>query len=278
MTGLSPELRDAVEGLARAGRLLVALDFDGTLAPFVDDPAQARPLPAASRAISELVTAPDTSVALVSGRSLASLRQVSSPDSRVLLVGSHGAERFAPEELGHDHERPVLDAERTAVLARVTQQLQAAAGTQGGPDDAEREAATAGGTGGTGGAWVEEKPAGAVLHTRQVEDGAAPDLMKEALRALQDLPDLTVTPGKDVIEVSVLPADKGRGLQWARDVSEAAVVLFAGDDRTDEHAFAVLRRDDVGIKVGPGRSAARFRVDGPGDVAELLQLLVDVRG
>lgn len=258
MTGLTPELRDALEALARAGHLLVALDFDGTLAPFVDDPAQARPLPAAARALRELVVTEDTDVALVSGRSLASLRDVAEPDARVLLVGSHGAERYAPPELGAEHDAPSLDAAQRKALSDAADTLARIA------DGAE-------------GAWVEHKPAGAVLHTRRSEAGMA--LERAATRALEDLGgELTITPGKDVVEVSVLPADKGQGLSWARDLTDASVVLFAGDDRTDEDAFAVLGPKDIGVKVGPGRSAARFRVDGPGDIGELLELVVDVRG
>ena len=69
--------------------------------------------------------------------------------------------------------------------------------------------------------------------------------------------------GKDVVEISVLSASKGEALTALRDELAAPVVLYAGDDVTDEHAFEALRADDVTVKVGPGETAARFRVDGP---------------
>ncbi len=54
-------------------------------------------------------------------------------------------------------------------------------------------------------------------------------------------------------------------------------MLYVGDDVTDETAFAVLGPDDIGVKVGSGETHAAYRVDGPEDVRELLQLLVAER-
>jgi trehalose 6-phosphate synthase/phosphatase len=54
-------------------------------------------------------------------------------------------------------------------------------------------------------------------------------------------------------------------------------VLYVGDDITDEDAFATLDSEDVGVKVGQGKSIAAFRLRGPDDVAELLELLADAR-
>ncbi|RII40949.1 trehalose-phosphatase [Galactobacter valiniphilus] len=257
MTGLGPELRTRVGKLARVGHLLVALDFDGTLAPFTDVPDEARALPASARAIDVLAALTDTDVALISGRELASLRRVAAPGEHTLLVGSHGAERWAPEEFDAEATQAELTKTQRKVLAATQAALEAVA---------ER----------FDGLWVEPKPAGAVLHTR-LAAGQGEQATQAALRALAKVKGAHVREGKDVIEASVLGADKGQGLIWLREVSDAAVVLFVGDDRTDEDAFAVLRKQDVGIKVGPGPTQAEFRVDGPGDVADLLQLLADVR-
>ncbi|MGO1319242.1 MAG: trehalose-phosphatase [Galactobacter sp.] len=261
MTGLPPELRDGAMRLARARRLLVALDFDGTLAPFVDDPAAARALPASARALEELVQSPETVVALISGRSLASLRQVASPDPQVLLVGSHGAERYAPAEYGAADLAATLSSAAAEQLGAAHLEL---------ADLAQTYAR----------AWVEEKPAGLVLHTRMVEPAAVPELVHEATNRMSALGDgVHVTLGKNVVEISVLPADKGQGLDWLRATTDADVLVFAGDDRTDEDGFARLDPDsgDLGVKVGGGDTAAQYRVDGPGDIAVLLGTLADVR-
>ena len=58
--------------------------------------------------------------------------------------------------------------------------------------------------------------------------------------------------GKDVVEISVLRASKGEALTALRDELGAPVVLYAGDDVTDEHAFEALGADDVTVKVGHG--------------------------
>lgn len=258
MTGLAPELRAQIERLARAGQLLVALDFDGTLAPFTDKPDEARALPASVRALAALEEDKATDVALISGRDLASLRTVASPGEHTLLVGSHGAERWAPDEFEVEPAEATLNPAQARALEGIKETL--ARVVEHYPS-----------------AWVEPKPAGAVLHTRQAGDQAGP-ATQEALGKLDRVKGAHVRQGKDVVEAGVLPADKGQGLNWLRDVTDASVVLFAGDDRTDEDAFAVLKPTDIGIKVGPGKSAAEFRVDGPGDIADLLQLLADVRG
>src|SRR6195952_985583 len=89
---LPEDLVRALDAAARTPRLLVASDFDGTLAPLVDRPADARPLPRAADALIALAELPSTEVALVSGRALATLREYSGMPSAVHLVGSHGAE------------------------------------------------------------------------------------------------------------------------------------------------------------------------------------------
>src|SRR4029453_11608271 len=85
-------LRGAVARIARVPRLLVACDYDGTLAPLVDDPAYATPLPEAAAAIRTLASLPQTTVAVISGRSLRALAALSRMPSEVHLVGSHGSE------------------------------------------------------------------------------------------------------------------------------------------------------------------------------------------
>ena len=112
MTGTNPlptgdigeDIRAAVVRIARTPNLLVACDYDGTLAPIVDDPTKAWPLPEAVAAVRSLAALPQTTVAVISGRSLRDLAALSRLPSEVHLVGSHGSEfdvgfveRIAPE-------------------------------------------------------------------------------------------------------------------------------------------------------------------------------------
>lgn len=89
---MDPELRAAIGRIARVPQLLVACDYDGTLAPIVEDPSKAVPLPEAVAAVRALAALPQTTVAVVSGRALRDLAALSRLPSEVHLVGSHGSE------------------------------------------------------------------------------------------------------------------------------------------------------------------------------------------
>ena len=251
-------LRRAVDGLGDVGLLLVAMDFDGTMAPFVDRPGDARALPAAAEAFAELGEAENTVTALLSGRDLESLRAVARPGPRVLLAGSHGGQLWAPPELAADAGSLELSTAQLTLLAATVSRLE------------DVSAAHPGTT-------LGHKPAGVVLHVRQAEAAVGAAALRKARSRLEGLSGLSLSDGKNVLEASVIQADKGAGLNWLREVVNADAVLFAGDDVTDEDAFSVLRRGDVGVKVGPGKTLAQFRVDGIGDVPALLQMALSVR-
>jgi trehalose 6-phosphate phosphatase len=245
----------ALRELARTRRLLVALDFDGTLAPEVDDPEQARALPEARAAVLRLLEMPNTRIALVSGRALASLIHVADVPDRVLLVGSHGIEL----RLDDPDDDLALDAAERARVNTLKNVLDEVA-------DSFDEV------------WLESKPAGFALHTRMASDhhSRIAHLVARSETAAEDQ-GLTVRDGKDVLEFSVRSTTKGEALEHLRAYTDATAVFYAGDDITDEDAFAALGADDVGLKSGDGQTLANFRVAGPIDVARALNLLADLR-
>ncbi|MDO3636553.1 trehalose-phosphatase [Mycolicibacterium arseniciresistens] len=244
---LPADLTCALDGLAATPRLLVVSDFDGTLAPIVSDPSAARALPASAEALTALADLPDTDAALVSGRALGVLRDLSAMPAAVHLVGSHGAEF----NTGFTHD---VDQE---LLARIVAELREIA--------ADRPGVT-----------VETKPASVALHVRNASpaDGeAALAAAKEAATAW----DAQATAGKAVLEFAVISTDKGEAVDILREQTGATAVIFLGDDVTDEKAFRRMRDGDVGVKVGPGESLAVYRVDAPEDVAEALGYLLAAR-
>ncbi|MFC3298312.1 trehalose-phosphatase [Arthrobacter agilis] len=251
---LNPDLRAALATLAATPHLLVALDFDGTLAPLVERAEDARALPASGTALRALAALPGTTTALISGRALDSLRVVAEPPEDMMMIGSHGAETWT----GPDGAPLALTPEQAGLLARAV-------------DVVERTIAAHPGT------RIEFKPAGVVLHTRTATDDVADSAVAAARAGLEDLADLSITDGKRVLEISVIKADKGQGLALLRETTGATAVLFAGDDVTDEHALRTLLPDDVGIRVGPGGTAARFTVASPEDFSEVLSELVSLR-
>ena len=252
MAGLSSLLSSALAELADQPRILVASDFDGVLAPLVLDPMSSRALPGTIEALEALADLPGTHAAVVSGRDLETLTTLTGlGGSRVTRIGSHGAETSdATTTLDHQ-QRSALDA----VVADLESLLP-----------------------GHPGASLEHKPAAVVLHTRRMGDAAAARAAEEAALAVTTRhPDLHVLHGKHVVEVSVVPADKGTALVALRDEVGATAVAYFGDDVTDEHAFARLGDGDVAVKVGNGETGARYRVDSPEDVAAALTLLVERR-
>jgi trehalose 6-phosphate synthase/phosphatase len=253
--GISDPLQAALVALASTERLLVALDFDGTLAPLVDRPEDARATERARSAIERLASDEETRVAIVSGRALESLSEVANPSAGTLLSGSHGVEL----QLDAGGVQVDLRDNELAKLERLGQIVEQVAAT-------------------SPGAWIEHKPAGLALHTRQLStaDGAA--LQQDARANVEtELVGITVRTGKAVLEFAVRESDKGESLTRLRQHVGATAVLYIGDDVTDEDAFATLDSEDVGVKVGQGKSLAAHRVRSPDDVAELLERLADAR-
>jgi trehalose 6-phosphate phosphatase len=241
-------LAAAVARVAAQDRLLVASDFDGTLAPLVDDPARARALPTAETALISLSALPRTEVALVSGRSLASLRAgVGHLTDHAMLVGGHGIE----------WEDAAPTPEETARLDALVRAL----------DDVTEEVP---------GAWVERKPFSAVVHLRRVPADEAVEAHAAALDAVR-AGGYHVMLGHGVIEALVREPAKGAAIVMLRRSVEADAVVYLGDDVTDDAAFAVLGEVDLGISIGPTPTGASFQVASPRAAAEVLTLLAEER-
>lgn len=255
--GLPVDLQAAVETFAALDRVLVATDFDGVLAPLVDDPATSRPVAGGIDALQRLTERPGTSVAVVSGRPLGDLAALCGldPTGGVTLIGSHGAEPAVPLELATELDDAARERLRAATAA-----LQ---------DVVDRHPP----------ARVEHKPAGVVLHTRGIDAEVAAAAGAEAERVPQQVPGVHAMRGKDVVELSVLDISKGMALQALARAVDAQATLYLGDDVTDERAFAVLPAEQghVTIKVGEGETVAAHRIAGPDDVLQVLQLVLDRR-
>ncbi|GAA4714781.1 hypothetical protein GCM10025782_09000 [Pedococcus ginsenosidimutans] len=249
------DLRAAVEALVAHDRVLVASDFDGVMAPLVLDPSTSTPLPGTVEDLRRLAAMPGTYAAVVSGRDLATLTELTGlADSDVTRIGSHGG-----ESSDADQQAPDLTDDQRERLRRLTAELEELCASL--PD----------------GAYLEPKPAAVVLHTRRMAKEDADAAEEAALELAGRHTHLSVLRGKQVVEMSVVEADKGSALEALRDSVGAQGVAYLGDDVTDEHAFECLSSDDLTVKVGPGDTAARFRVDGPEDAAEVLALVAERR-
>lgn len=251
MTTTSPAaprtLADLVVAAPRP--LLVGFDCDGVLSPIVEHADDAVLVPGIGELLGRVAGADGITVAVVSGRSLAGLEQFGFPSS-VVLVGSHGAERAG-------RPMPPLESTERARLDRI--------------DAAVTEAAAVAGDG----AWIERKPASVVLHVRAADPARGERALDLLTRRAAEIPGAREKPGSAVLELIARSADKGSALTTLRDELGAATVVFTGDDRTDEDAFRSLRPGDVGVKVGPGPTAARHRIADTDDVLALVGAIAD---
>nr|WP_208407273.1 trehalose-phosphatase [Amycolatopsis granulosa] len=245
------ELRRAIVQIARTPRLLVACDYDGTLAPIVTNPDEARPLPESVGALRSLAGLHETTTAVISGRALRDLAILSRLPHEVHLVGSHGSEF----DIGFVHE---LDAQARDLHRRVEAELERIAGD-------------------VPGVSLEVKPASIAVHVRRADRDAARRVLDEVHSGPCTWEGVTTTDGKEVVELAVVQTDKGRALDTLRHQVGATAAIFLGDDVTDEKAFARLSGPDVGVKVGDGETLAAYTVPGTEDVATVLAFMLEER-
>lgn len=237
--------------MARTPRLLVASDYDGTMAPIVADPEKAYPHAESVRALRALASLAGTTAAVISGRALKDLAALSRLPAEVQLVGSHGSEF----DIGFIH---AIDSDAKRLLREITEELQLISALHPGTS-------------------VETKPASVALHVRNAD----PEEGAKALAAVHadagQRIGVEVTEGKSVVELAVVATDKGYALDLIRHQEGATAAVFLGDDVTDEKAFRRLQGPDIGVKVGPGDSLAEFRVSSTEDVATALAFLLEER-
>lgn len=256
---LNAELHTALETFARQSPAIVATDFDGVLAPIVQDPMAARPLEGTIDSLRALAAQTDVTVAVVSGRDLDTLRQLAGlkadhNDDDVILIGSHGAQSSRP--LGVGAADGELDEAAQAALTSATELIQGVITR-------------------FGDARIEHKPAGVVLHTRGMPDADADAASTAVLEGADALEGVHAMRGKSVVELSVIDTSKGAALESLAAQVGSQALLYLGDDVTDETVFSRMTgAADVSIKVGEGDTAARYRVAGPEGAAECLTVLV----
>jgi trehalose 6-phosphate phosphatase len=226
----TPEGPQRYDDLRRAGdRLVVGLDFDGTLSPIVADPERARVHPEAPDAVAA-VAARARAVAVVTGRpvrqvlELGSLEplgeRIAASGGELLVLGQYGNERWSSTD------QRVLSPEPPSGLAEVSASLA----------EVLREADAAD-------AWIEDKGLAVAVHTRRLPDPAA--AFERALPALTELArahGLEVEPGRLVVEVRAPGMDKGAAVRALAGELDAGALAFVGDDLGDVEAFRAVAR------------------------------------
>jgi trehalose 6-phosphate phosphatase len=233
-------------GRAIAERWLLALDFDGTLAPFASAPGLVALDPASGPLLARLAAA--RPVVVISGRAVADVRGRLPPGLHIL--GNHGSEGLPGMEADIQGAR-ALTARWREELARIPT---------------------------VPGCWLEDKGVSLTFHWRLALDhttaeATALDLAK------------SLTPHPRLIRghavLNCLPPqllDKGQALQRLLTTQPVQRALFVGDDWTDAAVFHLRDPRITGIQVGDLELGAEWRLPGQPSVVGLLETLVAALG
>jgi trehalose 6-phosphate phosphatase len=231
--------------IAEPSRALVAVDFDGTLAPIVMDPDDARPAPGAAEALAALATRIGT-LAIVTGRpaTVAVERGGFADVPGLWVLGHYGLEQWHDGVLDSPPPDPAVDEVRRRLAAILA--------------DAPE------------GVRIEDKLHSLVVHTRPTADpGAALAVLAPRLEQLAVGLGLETVPGRFAVEIRPAGVDKGSAFTRLVKERAARAIAFVGDDVGDLPAFAAvesLRHDGV-----PGLTVASVDPDVDDAPAELAQ-------
>jgi trehalose 6-phosphate phosphatase len=221
---VSPSGTAALKAILRSpSQTLLASDFDGTLAPIVENPERAYADPHAVAALGRLGERVGA-IVVITGRpartavDLGRFREVAGLRS-MIVVGQYGLERWdaASDEYRVPPDPPQLGAV-AADLPKILDSLH------------------------LGEARIEDKGRAIAVHTRSLPDpNAALATLANPLADLADRYGLVLTPGKSVWELRTPGVDKGATLRAIVDETAARHVIFAGDDLGDLPAFRAVR-------------------------------------
>jgi trehalose 6-phosphate phosphatase len=247
----TPEGRAGLHALLADPRhALIAADFDGTLAPIVARPADARAHPGALPVLAALAGSVGT-LAVITGRPAADAVALGGFGAipGLIVIGHYGWQRWQDGQLTEAEAPPSVAAARGA-LPGVLRQAEAPDGT-----------------------WVEDKAHAVAVHTRGTADPeAALGRLRDPLGDLAAGLGLAAQPGRFVIELRPPGVDKGTALAGLAGERAARSVLFCGDDLGDLPAFAAVRS----LRAGgiPGCAVASASAESP-QVAAEADLVVD---
>ncbi|MGD9609263.1 MAG: trehalose-phosphatase [Desulfovibrionaceae bacterium] len=252
LPGLAALLADPLLGSVLSGRRegVLLLDYDGTLAPLTPDRDAAVPYPGLLDILSRLPRAGSGRAVVVSGRPIEAIEGFLGPAAPAEIWGCHGALRRLPDGR---REGLVLSPQWAAALDR------AAAAVPG------ELRATA----------LEPKPVSLALHWRGLPEEAVRSLSRHiepVWFGLAREAGLELHGFDGGLELRPPGWDKGRAVRCLAREQPGAVLVYCGDDRTDEDAFTALGPDGLGILVRLRwrPTAARYHLTPPGELSVFL--------
>jgi trehalose-phosphatase len=251
---------DELERTLLGKRILLLLDFDGTLSPIAPTPAEATLPSETRRELERLVKSPSCDVAVISGRALSDVKgKVGIPG--ITYVGNHGLEVARPDAEPQQVALPQFQSMLRQMKEELAMKLAPYAG-----------------------AILEDKGNSLAVHYRTARREHRP-LIKaavyEAVEVFGGERQVEVGAGAMVLELRPpIGCDKGTIVsrflesESRRQSNGGSFAIYIGDDVTDEDAFRAIRGRGWGILVGPPRiSYAEYYLRDPGEVRRLLHVI-----
>lgn len=260
---VSEELPSALDGIgeiaqdAKGKRVVIFLDYDGTLTPIVETPDEAILSDEMRHTLQEL--AKYCTVAVISGRDVRDVQKRIGIAS-IFYAGSHGFDIAGPEGRHLEYRQGM---EFLPLLDRAEKSLQDRLGS-------------------VSGSLIERKRFSIAVHYRKVREEETGNVEKAVDQVVESQPRLRKTHGKKVFEVQPkIDWHKGEAVKWLLEVLDLdrpeILPLYIGDDVTDEDAFKALRQKGIGILVGKSSTtAARYTLKNPEEVERFLKELMSV--
>ena len=237
-------------------RILLFLDYDGTLVPIKKAPGLTRLHPRRRRFLERL--SEKALVCIVSGRSLAEIQRLVAIEG-VGYIGNHGLEISYGHKLWIHPEAKKFEPVLRKTLKRIRERTQDLPGV-----------------------IVEDKVLTGSIHYRQLSPAFWKPLKKIVRTEVGSRRQvLKLTEGKRVFEIRPnIHWDKGQGvlmlIDWL-DSRETTLRIYIGDDHTDEDVFRTFGKDDIAILVGRRKaSRARYRLGDVNHVWRFLNNLLDL--
>jgi trehalose 6-phosphate synthase/phosphatase len=253
-----PKARARLEKAFAAGeRVALFLDYDGTLRELVSDPAAAGPTPELRHLLDQLRPLRQVDVTIISGRTPGDLETFLGDYSEFGLVAEHGAAIRPPGQTQWRQLDENLDFRWMEHVARIVGLYQRS----------------------TPGTHIERKRTSLVWHYRRAdpEFGAwkASQLVEELTIVTANDP-IVIRHGRKIVEIASAQINKGAAVSNLLRGKEYDLVLVAGDDQTDESMFQLAPHSDTfTIRVGDGETRARYVIDTPAAMRELLEKSLD---
>lgn len=231
--------------ICKRGRVMIFLDFDGTLVDIAPRPELVKLKPEARDVLRRLAKNPLATLVVVSGRRRAELLEhIGVPD--IHYFGLYGWERDENSVLPDDTQEALHEARaRLEPLLKKHPNL-----------------------------WIENKKSSLSVHLLHVPKVRHAAVREELLSVLQPFRKKLHAVG-NIRDVEILPRSiPGKGIavkEFLRENAERqALAFYFGDDYSDESGFAAVGRG-ASVQVGKARpTRARYRLKTPADVAKVL--------